>query len=170
MENTSSAQVSLPQASHDTDVVNYRYLALGLLSARVYTEGSLELIEECAVLDFDRDGVALILSGNKIKPDQDVRLSLVRKHQVRNPRDEPAISFVPGNVRYVNNVDEGVRVGIRLEYACSRELYEAFRHRAIEVESYLERHHADAARMASSVYKVPAGYEIGGRIKYACQG
>ncbi len=167
MENTSSAQVSLPQASHDTDVVNYRYLALGLLSARVYTEGSLELIEECAVLDFDRDGVALILSGDQVMPDQNVCISLVRKREVRNPREEPAISFVPGNVRYVNNIGGGVRAGIRLEYSRSRELDRAFRHRAIEVESYLERHHADAARMASTVYKVPEGYEIGGRMKYA---
>ncbi|WP_417530528.1 hypothetical protein [Marinobacter lipolyticus] len=168
MENQSCAQVNLPQASHDTDIVNYRYLALGLLSARVYTEKSLELIEECAVLDFDRDGVALILSGARINPDENVRISLIRKHEVRNPRDEPAISFVPGNVRYVNDVDEGVRVGIRLDYSLSRELDGAFRHRAIEIEGYLERHHADAARMASSVYQVPEGYEIGGRMKFAC--
>ncbi|AZT84162.1 hypothetical protein EHN06_11785 [Marinobacter sp. NP-4(2019)] len=167
MENTSSAQVSLPQASHDTDVVNYRYLALGLLSARVYTEESLELIEECVVLDFDRDGVALILSGDQVKPDENVRLSLVRKLEVRNPRDEPVISFVPGNVRYVNDIGDGVRVGIRLDYSLSQELDGAFRHRAIEVENYLERHHADAARMASSVYRIPEGYEIGGRMKYA---
>ncbi len=168
MDNKSCAQVNLPQASHDTEIVNYRYLALGLLSARVYTEGSLELIEECAVLDFDRDGVALILSGDQVKPDQKVCISLVRKLEVRNPRDEPAISFVPGNVRYVNNIGDGARVGIRLEYSSSKELDGAFRHRAIEIENYLERHHADAARMASSVYKVPEGYEIGGRMKYAC--
>lgn len=167
MENTSCAQVNLPQASHDTDFVNYRYLALGLLSARVYTEKSLELIEECAVLDFDRDGVALILSGARVNPDENVRLSLIRKHEVTNPRDEPAISFVPGNVRYINDIGDGVRVGIRLDYSLNHELDSAFRHRAIEVENYLERHHADAARMASSVYRVPEGYEMGGRMKYA---
>ncbi len=166
MESHSFAHVNLPQASHE-QVVNYRYLALGLLSARVYSEDTAELISECAVLDFDRDGVALILPEEQVRPDQRVRLSLARKHVARNAREELAISFVPGNVRYVSDIGDGVRVGVKLEYAGLDDIEDTFRQRAIEIENYLDRHHADAERMASSAYKVPEGYQVGGRMKYA---
>lgn len=166
MESHSFAQMNVPQASQE-EVVNYRYLALGLLSARVYTEDTAELISECAVLDFDRDGVALILPEEQVRPDQRVRLSLARKNVARNAREELAISFVPGNVRYVSDIGNGVRVGVKLEYAGHHDIEDTFRRRAIEIENYLDRHHADAERMAFSAYKVPEGYQIGGRMKYA---
>ncbi|MGM0767378.1 MAG: hypothetical protein ACQEV6_05080 [Pseudomonadota bacterium] len=151
----------------DNPAVNYRYLALGLLSARIYTDNRSELIGECAVLDFDREGVALILSEACLKPEQKVRVSLSRKHGVAGGRGEPAISFVSGSVRYVNNGGGVVRAGLQLEYPRSQEHAEHCRHRAIEIENYLERHRPDAERLAASGYRLPEGYQPGGRMRFA---
>lgn len=151
----------------DHPAVNYRYLALGLLSARVYTNNASELISECAVLDFDREGVALILPEPCLAPEQIVRLSLARKHGTGRGRGEPAIDFVSGNVRYVHDQEGVLRAGLQLEYPASREDAEPVRRRAIEMERYLERHRSDAERLVASGYTLPRGYQPGGRTRLA---
>lgn len=167
MANHSLANVRSIESAQEADVINYRHLAIGLLSARVYSENTAELISECAVLDFDRDGVALILQSECVKPDQNVRLCLARKHHGRSPDDKIAINFVPGNVRYVNKVGNGVRVGVRLQYAGRYDSENACRDRAIEIENYLRRHQADALRVVSATNISPEGYQFGGRTKFA---
>ncbi|MBO6851433.1 MAG: hypothetical protein JJ867_13390 [Marinobacter sp.] len=167
MANLSLVSEHAQECSQEADIINYRHLAIGLLSARVYSETTAELISECAVLDFDRDGVALILPEDCVKPEQNIRVSLARKHHGRDLDDDVAISFVPGNIRYVQEVVSGVRAGVKLEYAGRPDIEDACRARVIKIENYLRRHQADAQRAAATAAALPKHYQFGGRTKFA---
>lgn len=152
-------------ARQEEDTVTYRQFALGILGARVYQGSNPSvLIAQSAVLDFDREGAALILEAGVVQPGEPVRVSFFLENDLRDEHVQPMVDRVPATVRYAMPVAGGLRVGVQFDYRTSV-FAGSIRARARAVERLLSDWSGDDGADAGRHALLPAGYRQGGRIQ-----
>lgn len=157
-------------AGQEEDTVTYRQFALGILGARIYQGNNpAVLIAQPAVLDFDRDGAALILDAGVVQPGERVRVSFFLENDLPDDSVQQMLERVPASVRYVIPVEAGLRVGVQFDYRTSV-FAGSIRVRARAVERLLSDWSGDYGSGTGRHALLPAGYRQGGRIQRVVSG
>ncbi|MCK7547364.1 PilZ domain-containing protein [Marinobacter koreensis] len=150
----------IPESDHG--LVRYRYFALGMLGATVRNEDGGDALCQGEVLDFDRDGAALVIPDSAVGVDDRIRVCVEPLDESGEGKTIDSLNAVLARVCYVTSLEKAFRVGIEFLYPRQPESAWSLLGKARAIETLL----ADMESGLIARRGAPENYATGGRIRF----
>ncbi|EMP55639.1 hypothetical protein MSNKSG1_07208 [Marinobacter santoriniensis NKSG1] len=149
-----------PESDHG--LVRYRYFSLGMLGATIRTEDGEDAFCRGEVLDFDRDGAALVMADSAVGVDDRIRVCVEPLDEPEGGTEIDSLNAVLARVCYVTALEKAFRVGIEFLYPRQPEQAWDMLGKARAIEALL----ADKESGLIARRGAPENYVTGGRIRF----